>query len=197
MEDICNGIFKGLENWCIVFNDFCLIFFQYMKYIFAFILIILGILTLLSLRRIYFNAKILGDKMDLEFIRKSKLSLGTTYIILGTGILFNYLTYFLIICLDPLPDRFIFNFLNFNGDINPYYMNRIINISTSEYHFEKTIYYCFSLVSFYAIVHLFISIWYLLNNRSIDKPRKTIIWLFDSILLGILFGFSTCLPFLL
>ena len=110
---------------------------------------------------------------------------------------FNYLTYFLIWVLDPLPDRLIYNFLTFSG-IDPFYLNGIIDISLSQFPHEKTIYYCFSFISLMAILQILLSLWYLINNnRIITNPRKTFLWLISGIMEGILFGFNTYLPFFL
>lgn len=196
-NEILDEVLSGLENWCEVFNEFILIFFIFMKYIFVFVLFGLGLLTLLKLRRIYFNVRVNNPELDEDPLKKERLVLGITYIFLGLGILFNYLTLFLILILEPIPDRFIFKFLNFHGGINPEYMNRIEDIEASKYPHEKTIYYCFALVSFYAILNLVISLWLLLHNRPVDKPRSTVFWLIQSVFLGLLFGFTTCLPFFL
>ena len=94
------------------FNNFFLAFYLYMKYIFAFTLFVLGILTLLSLRRIYFDKKLVNNNnINEDFLRKSRLVVGSFYIILGSGILFNYFLYFLILILEPLPDQLIKGFL--------------------------------------------------------------------------------------
>lgn len=46
-------LFSGLKAWCIAFNEFAEIFFGYMKYIIVFILLAIGISTLLKLRGHY------------------------------------------------------------------------------------------------------------------------------------------------
>jgi len=196
-DDVVGDVFSGLENWCIAFNEFCLIFFQYLKYIFVFILFSLGILTLLKLRRIYFDKKINKKDDEPDNLKKERYLLGIIYIFLALGILFNFLIYFLMICLDPLPDRLVFNFINFNGDIDPYYMNRIQDINAAKYPHEKTIYYCIAYGSCIAFLQLTMCFWYFLNNRSVDKPKATLIWLISSVSECILFGFTTFLPFFL
>jgi len=192
-----NEIVSGLENWCEVFNDFVLTFFMYMKYFFVFILISLGILTLLKLRKVYFEIRVKKPSLEEDPLKKERLILGVTYIFLGIGILFNYLTYFLIWALDPIPDRFIFRFINFNGNINPEYMNRIKDIEASKYPHEKTIYYCFAFGSFVSFLELFMCFWMFLNNRAVDKPRRTLRWMIQSLIGCIFFGFTTFLPFFL
>ena len=178
-----------------VLNNFFILFFQYMKYIFAFILLILGILTLLSLRKLYFDKKLVNTNVNEDFLRKSRLIVGSVYIIMGSGILFNYLTYFLILILDPLPDQLISNFI----------INLINSIFENQYYIEEYIFEMiiiivndiFAFGSFFALLWLFLSFWYFFHNNILKNPRKTLIWLTSSVASGIVFGFSTCLPFLL
>ncbi|MHA2282936.1 MAG: hypothetical protein ACXAC5_19010 [Promethearchaeota archaeon] len=194
-ENVVDDIISGLENWCVAFNDFFLIFIQYMKFIFVFIILSIGILTLLRLRGIYLQPRLKKIEKDEDTLTKSRLILGTLYISLGCGILFNYGTYFLIWILDPLPDRFIFNFIEFSG-INPLYLNGIKDISMSQLPHEKTIYYCFSFISLTSFLNIILSLWYLINNnRIINNPRRTMCWLFSSVTGCILFGFTPFLPF--
>ncbi|MFX1389648.1 MAG: hypothetical protein ACFE9Z_06235 [Promethearchaeota archaeon] len=197
IDDIFNDIIVGLENFCIVFNDFFLIFHIYLKYIFVFIILTIGIFTLLKLRGVYRQSRLIDKSEKQDMFIKPRLILGCSYIVLAFGILFNYLTYFLIWILDPLPDRLIYNFMSFSG-IDPFYLNGIMDISLSQFPHEKTIYYCFSFLSLMAILQILLSLWYLINNnRLISNPRKTIAILFSGIIEGILFGFNTCLPFFL
>lgn len=196
-EDVVNDIIVGLENFCIAFNNFFLILCRYLKFIFVFIILSIGILTLLRLRGVYRQSRLVSkDKLEDQFM-KPRLILGCSYIVLAFGILFNYITYFLIWILDPLPDRLIFNFIAFNG-IDPFYLNGIMDISTSLYPHEITIYYCFSLISLMALLNVLISLWYLVNNnRLINNPLNVFMWLISGVIQGILFGFNTCLPFFL
>lgn len=190
-ENIVWDLIEGIEAWCETFNNFFVILIGYLKFFFVFLLISLGVLTLLKLRRIYFNSKTEEKELTYDFLRKTRIVVGAIYIILGLGIAFNYLTYLLIWILDPLPDRLIFSFIDFNGNIDPFYLNRIQDISKSEYAHEKTIYYALAFGSFTAVLHLSISLWLLLHNRILDKPRRTILWLMCSVIEGILFGFTT------
>lgn len=194
---LLEDIVVGLENWCIAFNNFFLLLCGYLKYIFVIIILSIGILTLLRLRGVYRQTRLVGTDKKEDSFMKPRLILGCSYIVLGFGILFNYITYFLIWVLDPLPDRLIYNFIDFSG-IDPFYLNGIKDISTSQFPHEKTIYYCFSLFSLIALLQVLISLWYLINNnRLISNPRKTFIWLISSVMEGILFGFNTSLPFFL
>jgi len=192
-----DDLINGLEAWCLAFNEFAVIFFGYMKYILAFILIAIGILTLLKFRGIYSQSRLkASNKKEEEYdsLYKTRLIVGTFYIVIASGILLNWFTYFLIIILDPLPDRLIFNFINFNGDIDPFMMNRIMDINSAIYPHEQTIYYCVALASFGAIVDIMISIWYLVN-RVTYNPKMAFGLLIGGMTTGILTGFTTCLPF--
>ncbi len=196
-EDVFKDIIVGLENWCIAFNNFFLIFCKYMKYIFVFIILSIGILTLLRLRGMYRQSRLTSSENKEDLFMKPRLILGCSYIVLAFGILFNYLTYFFIWLLDPLPDRLIYNFISFSG-IDPYYLNGIMDISLSQYAHEKTIYYCFSFGSLLALLQVLLSLWYLINNnRLITNPTKAVAFLISGVMEGILFGFNTCLPFFL
>jgi len=199
LDDPIEDILKGLEAWCIAFNEFAEIFFGYMKYLLVFILLGIGISTLLKFRGHYVQERLKTSELDMkEFnrLRKPRLILGVVYIIVAFGILFNYLTIFLIWLLEPLPDRLIFNFINFAGIVDPFTMNRIMDISASIYPHEQTIYYCVAMGSFTAIVDIIIAGW-LLVNKVPYNPKKAFALLFGGVTAGILLGFTTCLPFFL
>jgi len=102
----------------------------------------------------------------------------------------------MIFVLEPLPDRLIFNFINFHGIINPYTMNRIMDISASIYPHEQTIYYGVAFGSFVTIADIIIAIWYLVNRVPFD-PKMAFSLLIGGITGGILLGFTTSLPFFL
>ena len=196
-ENVVNDTILGLENWCVAFNEFFLIFIQYIKFIFVFIILSIGILTLLRLRGIYLQPRLKNVEKDEDTLSKSRLILGTLYISLAFGILFNYGIYFLIWILDPLPDRLIFNFIEFSG-INPLYLNGIKEISMAQLPHEKTIYYSFSLGSLVSFLDILLSLWYLINNnRIINNPRRTMVCLFSGVTGCILFGFTPFLQFFL
>jgi len=192
-------LFKGLENWCITFNQFAVIFFAYLKYIFVFILLTIGIMTLIKLRGHYIqerNSFENNEIIDMNHHKKSCLILGIVYIVIAFGILFNFLTLALIYILEPLPDRLIFSFINFHGMIDPFAMNRIMDISTSIYPHEQTIYFCIAIGSFVAITDVIIAVWYLVNRVPFN-PKMGFSLLIGGVTAGILLGFTTCLPFFL
>jgi multisubunit Na+/H+ antiporter MnhG subunit len=196
-NNIVDEIIEGLENWCLVFNDYFLIFCKYLKYIFVFIVLFIGVLTLLRLRGVYRQSRLMGTEKKDDSFTKIRLVLGLSYIFLAFGILFNYLTYFVIWLLEPLPDKLIYNFIDFNG-INPFDLNGIKDISLSQYPHEKTIYYCFAFGSLISFLDILLSLWYLINsNRLIHNPNKALRALICGIFGCILFGFTTYLPFFL
>lgn len=194
-EDAFSKIINSLENWCVAFNRFFIILCQYMKYVFVFILLFIGILTLTRLRGVYRDSRLKGVEKEEDSFMKPRLIMGCSYIVLGFGILFNYITYFLIWVLDPLPDRWIYSFIDFSG-IDPFYMNRIIDVNASLYPHEQTIYYCFSLGSIISLLDILLSLWYLINNnRIINNPKRTISCLIFGVGGCILFGFTPGLVF--
>ena len=196
-SDITKEVLGGLENWCRTFNKFAVAFFLYMKFIFFFILLSIGILTLLRLRGIYKVERTkLADADNENMLKRPRLILGTFYIAMAFGILFNYFTFFLIIVLEPLPDRFIFDFINFSGRIDPKAMNRIEDLNAAKYPHEKTIYYCVAMASLGAILDVVISIWYIIDSSNTNH-RKTFTLLMSGVILGMLAGWTTCLPLFL
>jgi len=199
LNEIFREIFLGLENWCENFNQFSEIFFRFLKYIFVSLLFIVGILILLKLRGVYFNNRVKEneDKSNEknEFLNKIRLIVGIIYIFIAFGVLGNFLVYFLILILDPIPDRLIFTFINFGGKIDPFFMNRISDINKSLYHHEKTLYYSVAFASIMAVSHLSISCWFLIIKNRPSNTRKNLIHLISSLGEGILFGFTTFLPF--
>jgi hypothetical protein len=196
-KDIFNDVLSGLEKWCETFNQFILTLFIFMKFIFVIVLFSLGFLTLFKLRRVYFDIRTKYSESKEDPLKKERLIVGFTYIFMALGFLFNFLTIFLMWMLDPLPDRFIFNFINFNGNINPEYMNRIEDIESSKYPHEKTIYYCFALGSFYSFLHLLINLWLILHNRGVKKPEQAILNVIGGISGCLMFGFTTFMPLFL
>jgi len=189
---------KVLDNSFIAFNSFVELLFGYFKYIFFGILLIIGILTLLSLRGIYFLERIRyskEEKLEDNPMTKPRLILGTCFIVISFGILFDWFTYFLIVVLDPLPDRLIFNFIQLPDTFNLFDLNRISDISQAIYSYEKTIYYIVALFSLGAILDITISISQIINARK--SVRKYYYFLIGGIVGGILTGFTTCLPLFL
>ena len=188
-----------LDQWLIGVNIFFELTFFYLKYVFFSILLIIGIFTLLSLRGRYFLERLrysTEQKLANNPITKPRLIIGTVYIIIAFGILFNWFTYLLIVILNPLPDRFIFYFINFSDVFDPFSLNRISDINLAQFEYEKTIYYIFGAISFLGLLNIIISIWQLVNKGGKDA-RKSIIMLIGGIICEMFVGFTTCLPLFL
>ena len=84
-EDILSEILVGLESWCIAFNELFIIFSKYLKYIFVFIILFIGILTLIRLRGVYRQSRLMGTNKEEDSLTKTRLILGCLYIFLGFG----------------------------------------------------------------------------------------------------------------
>jgi hypothetical protein len=199
---IVSDVFNGVEELCMDLNNFFLILFSYLKYLFAFILILIGLLTLFKYRGIYLKQKIhsnssLSNHEPLkEKLKKTHVFLGMVYIFMGVGILFNYLTYILMWTLEPLPDGFLFEFLGIGNVIDPASIERISNYNLAVSPHERTIYLCFALVSFMALLEIFLSIWFLAHQGTIiHNHTKTFGILIFGIIQGMLFGFTKSLIF--
>ena len=196
------GINQFLPNFDDVFievNFFIELLFGYLKYVFFGILLIIGILTLLSLRGKYFLERIRyskEQKLADNPMTKPRLILGALYIFFAFGILLDWFTFFLLVVLDPLPDRLIFNFVSFSGINDPFALNNISDISMVVYPYEKTIYYGVAIVSFMALLTITISLWQIINKEGKDA-KKSIVSLITGIVTGLLAGFTTCLPLFL
>jgi hypothetical protein len=197
LEGLFGDIAIPLEVWCIEFNKFAIIYFQSIKFIFALILLMCGISTLLKLRGFYFKSRLISSenkKGEKSLLTKPRLILGSAYIILACGILFNYFICFLIWAFEPLPDRLIFNFIPLI-DLDPYITNRITDIHSAIYPHEKTFYYIVAMLSFSFTLHLILSIWYFIYKSK--HPRQTMKHLVISISGVIIFGFTTFMPLML
>ena len=193
------NLMPDLEGVLAVLNNFFELAFTYMKYIFVGILLIIGILTLLSLRGRFFLERLRyskEEKLANNPLTTPRLVIGSLYIIFALGILFNWFTYLLIIILDPLPDRYIFVFVKFTGAVDPYYLNRISNLHLAEFEWEKSIYYGSATLSFIAILDIMISIWQIVNGGG-QNVKKSVLMLIGGILMGMMVGFTTCLPLFL
>ena len=191
--------FPNFNDLFIEINSFIELFFGYMKYIFFGILLIIGILTLLSLRGKYILERLRyskEQKLADNPMTKPRLILATFYFVFAFGFLLDWFTFFLLVVLDPLPDRFIFNFITFSGTIDPFGLNNISDISTVVYPYEKTIYYGVAIVSFMALLTITISLWQIINKEG-NRPKKAIVSLMSGIVTGLLTGFTTCLPLFL
>jgi len=194
-----NQFLPNFDELFIEFNAFIELVFGYLKYVFFGILLIIGILTLLSLRGKYFLERIRyskEQKLSDNPMTKPRLILASLYILFAFGILLDWFTFFLLVVLDPLPDRLIFNFVSFSGLIDPFALNNISDISKVVYPYEKTIYYGVAIISFMALLTITISLWQIINKEG-TVSKKSIVSLISGIVTGLLAGFTTCLPLFL
>ena len=194
-----NQVFPSFDDVFISINSFIELLFGYLKYVFFGILLIIGILTLFALRGKFILERIRyskEEKLSDNPMTKPRLILGALYIVFAFGILFDWFTYFLLIVLDPLPDRLIFNFISLTGIIDPFALNSISDISKAVYPYEKTIYYVVAIASFMALVTIVISLWQIINKEG-TITKKSIVSLITGIVTGIITGFTTCLPLFL
>ena len=194
-----NQILPGFDDVFIEINSFIELLFGYLKYIFFGILLIIGILTLFSLRGKYILERLRyskEEKLADNPMTKPRLILGLMYIIFAFGILLDWFTYFLLVVLDPLPDRLIFNFISLSGIVDPFALNKISDISKVVYPYEKTIYYGVAILSFLALLTIVISLWQIINKEG-TVTKKSIVSLISGVVMGILAGFTTCIPLFL
>ena len=105
ISDILGNI-SGIFEW---FNGIVSIFFSALKYVLFVLLIIMSVLTFLKFKKNYsiFKANKANKNLPEGFVLKKKQFIGGfVYMLLAFGILFNFITYFMLIILDPIPDRF-------------------------------------------------------------------------------------------
>jgi len=198
-DDIISDIMKGLFQWCEIFNSFSEVLFGLLKYILIFMLFMIGYMTLRKYRGFFRGMKLREQYMDeeekllKEKLRETSTILGIFYIALGVGILIGYLTHLLAIVLDPIPDAFIFDFINFAGKIPEENMQRIMNLELAEYAWEKSIYYCIAYSSFLGFVGVIMGLRFMIMYAN--KTHTTSFKLFIMGLIDCIFcGFTTFMP---
>ncbi|MFX0059553.1 MAG: hypothetical protein ACFE8J_14745 [Candidatus Heimdallarchaeota archaeon] len=199
MLSLLPGLNPVLDDVFSNVNGFLEIFFGYLKYIFFAILLAIGLLTLFSLRGKYFLERLRyskEEKLADNPLTKPRIIISSVYLVIAFGVLFNWFTYLLIIVLDPLPDRFIFLFIQLSGITDPFGLNIVADISQATRPFEATIYYAVAMVSFIALLDILISIWQMVVRDNINE-KKALIALIGGIVLAMLTGFTTCLPLFL
>jgi len=194
--DIRSVLINFLDQVVETVNIFFFIYLSYSKYILVIIMLFIGILTLLKLRGVYFHQRLkTTEELSKESnqIKKIRLILGCVYIIIASGILFNYLTYFLMWILEPLPDGFIFyliDLINFNFEA---VIGRSIIIS------EYSITYNFiAFWSYNGVLHLILTLWNFIDkSRPLVNPRKALKNLVLSLAICLFCGFTTFMPYFL
>jgi len=173
---------RFLEILSNFYNQFLPLIFVSLKYSLGIILISIGILFLLSLRGIYFKKKVKGLDQKNNYLKKTRLILGLIYVIVGFGIIFDYLIYLLIWIFHPFKSLILIIMENLIEDF---------------YTLSEVVHPFIALGSFIAILQYFLSIFYFVNNRTINsKSHKSAYMLICSVLEIVLFGFE-CLPYFL
>lgn len=188
----------NFDDVFISINSIIELLFGYLKYIFFGILLIIGILTLFALRGRFFLERLRyskEEKLSDNPMTKPRLILGTFYVVFAFGILLDWFTYFLLVIMEPLPDRFIFNFFTLFG-IDPFALNKISDINKAIYPYEKTIYYGVAIASFMALLTITLSLWQIITKQG-QITKKSIVSLIMGIIIGLLMGFTTSLPLFL
>lgn len=171
-----------LEIFSNFYNLFLPVIFVSLKYSLGIILISIGALFLLNLRGIYFKRKADGLDQKNNYLKKTRLILGSLYVILGFGIIFDYLIYLLIWLFHPFESLILVI---------------MENLVENFYSLSEIIHPFIALGSFIAILQYFLSLFYYVNSRTvINKPHKSAYALFCSVLEILLFGFE-CLPYFL
>ncbi len=190
------GNISGIFEW---FNGIVSIFFSALKYVLFVLLIIMSVLTFLKFKKNYaiFKSNVATKNLPDGFVLKKKQLIGgIVYTLLAFGILFNFITYFLLFILEPIPDRFALELLNSAGVFNPWALDGVINISNFGSAIEMTVYYGFTVASLICFVEVLVSIW-LIISENIIHIKKVFLHLFAWLFMGFLFGFTTFLPLLL
>lgn len=189
IEDLLSGII--LSDLEMSYFGFFQAIFQFMKYTFVFIIIFIGLLTLTRLRGIYLQQRGKGIMKEEDQLGKVRLILGTLYLSFGFGILFNYLIYFLIWILSPLPNGLIYSLIEIGSRYIP---------ETFLFLRDRLLIYMHPIIafaSFLGIIYFFLSLYYLINNnRVISNPHGIIRLLIKSVVMIIFLGFSTSFPYL-
>ena len=128
-------IFKKTNDLFAILNKGLLLFFFCLKFIFVFILLMVGILTLTKLRGIYLAERLKNIDESENQLKKPRLIVGTIYIFLAIGIAFNFLIYLLIWISYFLPPPLIFQILDV---IEPgfYDLDRIKDPNKSKYEYD-------------------------------------------------------------
>ena len=170
---------------------FITIFFISMKYILAFIFIILGVITLISLKTGKNDQKFSNyqELNSSDSMIKFRIVSGYMLIVIGSGFLFNYLLFFLYLILpqDGLLGSFIIQIA----------MNVDIADMSFKLMFIELFGYVLGFLSLITIIGIVFSIYMLLQPRKSDRAKHHLGLLISSLIIGILFGFSNCFVYLL
>jgi hypothetical protein len=179
-----------LENFYNLYLEFFPVLFIILKFILVFILLSIGILYILSYKGIYLKIKLLNLEEKENKFTSIRIMIGVSFIILSSGIFFNYLIYLL-----------IWIFGNFNGllliSLNIIEPFMIDYLSLNFGVFYDIINPLIALGSFAAILQIILTILHFINNKFVlIRPKKSILLIILSVIEVLIFGFE-CLPYLL
>ncbi|MFX1568120.1 MAG: hypothetical protein ACFFCV_07110 [Promethearchaeota archaeon] len=196
---ISNGfedIFDRLLNFFVIFNTLMETLFPLLKYILIFMLYAIGYLTLRRYRGFSRGLKMKEydmeeeQKLHLEKLKETHIILGIFYLALATGFLLGYLIHVFKFILDPIPDAFVYDFLNFARIIPKDLMARIQDPTLAILPYEKTIFYCFALSSFTGFAGIIMGLRFMIMYAN--KTHTTSFKLFIAGIIDcLLFGFTT------
>ncbi|MHA1762899.1 MAG: hypothetical protein ACTSYC_03955 [Promethearchaeota archaeon] len=146
-------------------------------------------------RGIYLNERLNPYHFkDENKLKNARIFTSVLYLFFGFGIMFNYFTFFLMLVLDPLPDKIIFEFINFHDMIDPRALSRIEDVEAALYPHEKTIFYATAFISFTAFAQIVACFHYLTKGSKKDHVSTALKLLISSVIDGILVGFTTFMP---
>ena len=112
---------------------------------------------------------------------------------MGIGILFNYLIYFMMWILDPLPDGIAFFLINEIVEIQ-----NSLNLDILNNDSLNLIKLIFNFLSFLFFFEFILSVWYLINSyKLINNPKVAFLGIISGLIGCIFFGFTAFMPYLL
>ncbi len=202
LPNMLDGLIDGLIDFCTTFNEFMEVLFPLLKYSLIFILLSVGYLTIRMYRGENKGSRqtetnVSGEKKPLtKKLKEPHVILGIIYLALGIGILLGWMTQAFIIVLDPIPDAFIFKFINFSGWIPAEELGRIQDPNLAIYPYEITIYYGVSFFSFLGFTSLIMGMRFMILYAN--KSHTTSLKMFITGLVDCIFmGFTTFMPLFL
>jgi hypothetical protein len=191
------GNISWIFNW---FNDISSVFFGAVKYLLFLILLTMSLLAFLKFKKHHAILKVNNSNdmtLEQKYSMKNKhLIIATVYLVFAFGILLDFLTYFMLVVLEPIPDRFAFQLVNYAGITNPWTLYGVVDPSSLGSPVETMVFYIFTYVSLVCFLDILVSVW-LIITENIVHIKKAFFSLFTGVFFGFLVGFTTFLPLLL
>lgn len=195
IDDIFGSI-SWIFEW---FNGISSVFFSALKYVLFFLLVLLSILAFLKFKKSYtiFKSNQVEKSVEEKLVLKKKqFFIGIAYLVLAFGFLLDYITYFMLIVLEPIPDRFAFQLVNHSGAFTPWPLYGRIDPNSLGSSMETMVFYIVTFVSLICFLDILVSVW-LIITENIVHVKKAFFSLFTGVFFGFLVGFTTFLPLLL